>query len=196
MKNNFRVTILILGLILSALLVPSQSFAKTKASIQDLDVRIEDGIVIIGFVIDNCFSPKMEEAVLSGVPTTFHIRILVQNRRWLFLRSNVLDVTLERTIKYERLKREFRVILPETTELVHTTTSFFEAKEWMSRVEDLALIPTWRLDENREYTLRVKAELSKVNLPLFFRYIFFFVSLWDFETDWHNTPLILEGSGP
>ncbi len=34
------------------------------------------------------------------------------------------------------------------------------------------------------YELAIKAELSKVELPLFFRYIFFFVSLWDFETDW------------
>ncbi len=196
MTNISRVTILILGLILFAFLIPSHSYAKTKASIQDMEVRKDDGIVSIGFVIENCFNSKMEEAVLSGVPTTFHIRIIVENRRWLFLKSNVLDVTLERTIKYERLKREFRVILPETPQVVHTTTSFFEAKEWMSRVKDLALFPLWRLEEDEEYTLRVKAELSKVNLPLFFRYILFFVSLWDFETDWHKTRLSLDSMGP
>jgi hypothetical protein len=42
------------------------------------------------------------------------------------------------------------------------------------------------MQKEATYQIRMKAELSKVNLPLFFRYIFFFVSLWDFETDWQK----------
>ncbi|WP_353806870.1 DUF4390 domain-containing protein [Desulfobacter sp.] len=33
--------------------------------------------------------------------------------------------------------------------------------------------------------MRIKAELEKVTLPLWLHYIFFFVSYWDFETDWY-----------
>jgi len=33
--------------------------------------------------------------------------------------------------------------------------------------------------------LRIKAELDPIKLPLHLEYLFFFVSLWDFETDWH-----------
>ena len=30
------------------------------------------------------------------------------------------------------------------------------------------------------------AELNKIQLPLYLHYVFFFLSLWDFETDWHS----------
>jgi hypothetical protein len=36
---------------------------------------------------------------------------------------------------------------------------------------------------------QIKAELDPVRLPLHLEYLFFFVSLWDFETDWHHEPL-------
>jgi len=29
------------------------------------------------------------------------------------------------------------------------------------------------------------AELDKIRLPLYLHYVFFFLSLWDFETDWY-----------
>jgi hypothetical protein len=32
----------------------------------------------------------------------------------------------------------------------------------------------------------IKAKLDKVRLPLGMEYVFFFVSLWDFETDWYK----------
>jgi len=38
--------------------------------------------------------------------------------------------------------------------------------------------------------LRVKAELEKVRLPLYLHYVLFFVSLWDFETDWYTVDFI------
>ena len=41
------------------------------------------------------------------------------------------------------------------------------------------------------YRLRVKAELNKVRLPFYLHYVLFFVSLWDFETEWHEIELDL-----
>jgi len=37
--------------------------------------------------------------------------------------------------------------------------------------------------------LRIKAELDAVKLPFHLEYLFFFVSLWDFETKWHVEPI-------
>jgi hypothetical protein len=78
------------------------------------------------------------------------------------------------------------VDLPEHPEKTLVTRSFDEAKKWMSTVERLPIIPTSPLIKDQEYYLNVKAELSKVDLPLFFRYILFWVSLWDFETEWYT----------
>ena len=42
------------------------------------------------------------------------------------------------------------------------------------------------LKRNEYYYVRIKAKLDKVRLPLRLEYVFFFVSLWDFETDWYR----------
>ena len=42
------------------------------------------------------------------------------------------------------------------------------------------------LKRNEYYYVQIKAKLDKVRLPLHMEYVFFFVSLWDFETDWYR----------
>jgi hypothetical protein len=42
------------------------------------------------------------------------------------------------------------------------------------------------LKQNEYYYVRIKAKLDKVRLPLHMEVVFFFVSLWDFETDWYR----------
>jgi hypothetical protein len=61
-----------------------------------------------------------------------------------------------------------------------------EAKKWMTEINSLKIVPLDRLEKGEQYQLRVKAEVSKKTLPLYLHYILFFVSLWDFETDWYT----------
>jgi hypothetical protein len=158
--------------------------AKNKAEIINVEISEDFSMLRVGFFIQDCFTPSMEEAIRSGVPTTFRIRTVVEKPGQLLFSTQILDVILEHTIKYDYLKNEYHVQLPENPEVMRVTKDFAEAKRWMSTVRELPLIPLWRLEKDQPYDLRIRAELSKVELPLFFRYIFFFVSLWDFETDW------------
>jgi hypothetical protein len=159
--------------------------AKNMAEIVDVEIGQNVQALKISFYIKDCFTPSMEEAIKSGVATTFRILTVLEKPGVLF-QTQILDVVLEHTIKYDYLKNEYQVILPEHPDTTLITKSFDEARRWMSTVQDLPLIPLWRLQKDQVYRLRIKAELSKVELPLFFRYIFFFVSLWDFETDWNK----------
>jgi len=165
----------------------TSALAKNKAEI--VNIQIEEGLGVLkaSFFIQDCFTPSMEEAIRSGVPTTFRILTVVEKPGPLLFSSTVLDVVLEHTIKYDYLKNEYMVQLPENLETIRITKDFTEAKQWMSTVRDLPLLPLWRLEKGQPYDLRIKAELSKVELPLFFRYVFYFVALWDFETDWQKT---------
>lgn len=162
------------------------ALAGTKAEISEVTVLTEGKNVELSFRIVNCFTPKMEEAIENGVPTTFRIHVILEKTGLPYLREKFLDIVLEHTIKYDRLKNEYRVELLEHPDHPRTTKDIEEAKEWMSVIHELPLLPLWRMQKGATYQIRMKAELSKVNLPLFFRYIFFFVSLWDFETDWQK----------
>ncbi len=164
----------------------SSANAADNAEVTDIHADQGEGYLNVRFRLQNCFTPEMEEAIWSGVPTTFRILIILEEPGLPLFRKRLLDVVLEHTIKYDLLKNVFRVHCPEATEKLRTTTSIEEAKTWMSTVSDLSLTPLWRLEKGEQYRLYVKAELSKVDLPLFFRYVLFFVSLWDFETDWQS----------
>ena len=185
MKKIFCAILCCFWVFLSGPLVTSAS-AKNKAEIVDVNIGEIQGILKASFYIQDCFTSSMEEAIRSGVPTTFRIRTVVEKPGFLFFSSQLLDVVLEHTIKYDYLKNEYEVQLPENSDSIRITKDFVEAKRWMSTVRELPLLPLWRLQKGEAYDLRIRAELSKVELPLFFRYIFFFVSLWDFETDWQK----------
>jgi hypothetical protein len=174
---------------LLAILIACPSFsvsAKNRADIVDVVVDKEGKDLEVSFRLENCFTPKMEEAIQNGVPTTFKILVAVEKPAIMLIKSQVVDFTLEHTIKYNRLNNEFQINLPEHPGKTLVTRDFNEAKKWMSTVENLPIIPTCWLRQDQDYSLKIKAELSKVELPLFFRYIFFWVALWDFETDWQK----------
>ena len=56
----------------------------------------------------------------------------------------------------------------------------------MSRIEDLKVTRIRKLEKGEKYQLHMMAELDMIRLPLYLHYVFFFLSLWDFETDWHT----------
>jgi hypothetical protein len=167
-------------------LLPVRVCALNKAEISNIEIAKEGKDLEVSFRLRDCFSSDMEEAILDGVPTTFRILVSLEKPAALLLKSKVADFTLRHTIKYNRLNNEFQVDLPEHPQKTLLTRNFEEAKRWMSTVENLPIVPTCWLDREQEYSISVKAELSKVDLPLFLRYILFWVSLWDFETDWHT----------
>ena len=160
--------------------------APNKAEISNIVIDKNGKNLEASFRLIDCFSSDMEEAILNGVPTTFRIIVVVEKPSLFLVKSKVADFTLHHTIRYNRLNNEFQVDLPEHPQKILVTRNFDEAKKWMSTVDNLPVIPTCWLRKDQEYYLNVKAELSKVELPLFFRYILFWVSLWDFETEWYT----------
>ncbi|MGA2403262.1 MAG: DUF4390 domain-containing protein [Syntrophobacteraceae bacterium] len=157
-----------------------------KAEISNIEIDKTGKDLEASFRLIDCFNSDMEEAILNGVPTTFRIIVAIEKPSLMLVKSKVADFTLQHTIRYNRLNNEFQVDLPEHPQKILVTRNFDEAKKWMSTVENLPIIPTCWLHKDQEYYLKVKAELSKVELPLFFRYILFWVSLWDFETEWYT----------
>ncbi|MFW6081963.1 MAG: DUF4390 domain-containing protein, partial [Desulfosalsimonas sp.] len=67
---------------------------------------------------------------------------------------------------------------------------FEEAKRWMSEIKGLPVAPVRRIEKDKRYRIRARAELDKVELPFYLDYIFFFVSLWDFKTEWHSIEFV------
>ena len=100
------------------------------------------------------------------------------------------SLKVHHTIKYDSLRQEYTVILSERGNQTVVVKDYSKAQEMMAYISNLQLVPLQVLEKNNQYQLRIKAELNKVRLPLYLHYLLFFVSLWDFETDWYVVDFI------
>ena len=158
-----------------------------EATLSDIIVTNTQEDLLVFFDIQGCFTREMEEAILNGIPTTFTTIIRLYKTRTLWFDGSISSLRLEHAIKYDSLKNEFRVTRSEdksNKELVFK--EFEKAKKAMAEIRDIEVVPLKELQRKSKYQLRVKAELEKVRLPLYLHYVLFFVTLWDFETDWYT----------
>lgn len=172
-------------LLLLPLLSPAPLQAD-EATLSDIIVTNTQEDLLVFFDIKGSFTREMEEAILNGIPTTFTIYIKLYRARTLWLDASIADIELEHNIKYDSLKNEFRVTRSEDNHSEFVFKEFDAAKRAMAEIKNIKIVPLQELNKNGHYQLRVKAELEKVRLPLYLHYVLFFVSLWDFETDWYT----------
>lgn len=154
-----------------------------EAVIEGLRVEREKETLSISFWVKNCFNEEMEEAIRTGVPTTFNFLVKLHRKRSLIWDKKIARHRFQHNIVYDNLKKDFRIWLQEKGQEIRIK-DLEKAKVSMQRVEGFAVVAGKEL-KTGEYKLAIKAELDPVKLPLRLECILFFVSLWDFETDWH-----------
>jgi hypothetical protein len=154
------------------------------AKFADLIVTNNADSILIYARVTNCFTRTMESAILAGVPTTFTFLLDFYQERSYWPDKRLARHIVKNTIKYDNVKKIFNVFSTDSREPA-TFQTFDNAKVAMAELNGVAVIPLNVLIKGEPYYLMVKAQLDKVRLPLHTEYLFFFVSLWDFETDWY-----------
>jgi hypothetical protein len=180
-RYYYVLALVTLALVLSLI---SGLWAK-QAQIADIIVTNNQDQLLVYFNTKGCFTSEMNKAILSGIPTTFTFLLEIYKPRSFWPNKKLSAVKLHHTIKYDSLREEFNLTLSERGNQAFPVKEFSKAQEIMADVSNIQMIPLKQLERNNQYQLRIKAELNKVTLPLYLHYILFFVSLWDFETDWY-----------
>jgi len=177
MKRNGIVAVIAITFLCSTGIALSK-----EASIEGLTIEL-NGHMEVSFTVINCCTEKLEEAIRSGVPTTFTFRINLYLVRNLWPDKKVVSKKFKHHIKYDNITKEYQFRFGEKKHNI-SVKDFEEAKGILARVNGVNLLPTNRLEKGRTYYLDVKAELDPVRLPFGLQHIFFFLSFWDVETDW------------
>jgi len=169
------------------LVYPLSAFCQ-KAAIKEVNVKRMNGVWKVSFNVEDCFTEKMEEAIQSGIRTTFTFYINFCQRRSWWKDRKIASVEFRRTVQYHPIQKVYQVKLGENHSSL-VVSSLEEAKKLMSKVKEFEIRSSSALEPRVPAYFRIKAELDPVRLPLHLEYLFFFVSLWDFETHWHLEPL-------
>jgi hypothetical protein len=146
--------------------------------------------LLVYLSVEGAFTPKMEDAVKNGVPASFLFFINCYRNRGLWFDKKLTDMTITHTIKYNSLKKEYSVTRTWDTNSPVVVQSFDAAKTLMTEIDSLKVIPLGVLEKGKQYQIQAKAKLSRVTLPYYLHYVLFFLSFWDFETDWYTIDFI------
>jgi hypothetical protein len=131
----------------------------------------------------------MESAILAGVPTTFTFLLDFYQERPRWIDEKISSVIVKQTIKYDNVKKVFYISSMEGYKQSEFQ-DFDAAKKAMSELNGIVLASLKDLPKDKSYYVMVKAKLDKIRLPMHMEYVLFFVSLWDFETDWYRQRIV------
>lgn len=165
--------------------LPGLSSAR-EARLDDIIVTNTKDHLLVYFNVEDCFTEDMNRAIMNGIPTKFTFIVKLYEVRNAWFDRKAADIRLTHKVEYNTLKNEFQVFLPEYNNKKITTKDAEEANKLMSEVVALKIVRLDKLKRGSHYQLRLKAELDKIELPFYLDYVFFFLSLWDFETDWYS----------
>jgi hypothetical protein len=156
-----------------------------EAYLSDFVVTNTRDHLLVYFAVRNCFTPEMSNAIESGIETTFTFFIQLYEKRGLIWDKKLASLEVNHNIKYDSLKKIYSVRFSENSGKEVTVRSFEEAKKLMAEIVAIEVIPMHHLKKGKRYQLQMMAQLDKIRLPFYLHYVLFFLSLWDFETDWY-----------
>jgi len=160
--------------------------ARKKAVISDIVLTNTRDDLLLYFTVKNCFTPSITKAIEAGITTTFTFIVkLYETRRFLPDRL-ISNLKFRHEISYDSLKKTYAIRLSERDNGVIKVKDFSTAKKLMAEVVALKLTKLNNLSKGVHYQVTMMAELDKIKLPFYLHSILFFLSLWDFETDWYT----------
>lgn len=177
-----------LAVLCALVFLPLPAAARQKAQIVNGHSERIGNDWTVSFHVEGSFTEKMENAILSGISTTFTFYFALYRvvPRW--ADEKLFSWKVRRTIRFDNLKRQFGVVMDnEATKVVYT--DFNEAKKAMVSFEKIPVVVAGSLAAHQQFYVRVKAELDPVDMPIVLNELFFFVSLWDFVTPWTRIDL-------
>lgn len=166
---------------------PVDVVSAEEARLTDIVVTNDEDHLLLYFSVTDCFTEEMKKAIDNGVNTTFTFFVRLEAVRSFWWDRDIADLKLSHEIKYDSLKKVYTVRLsPREGKEVVSVKDFEEAKRIMSEIIGLKVTELKDLKRGNRYQISMMAELDKIRLPFYFHYVFFFLSLWDFETDWYT----------
>jgi hypothetical protein len=177
----------ILLLVFLAGLLPSFGSTMAKnAFLSDIILTNSKEYLLLYFTVEGCFTPEMEKAIDNGIETTFTFYVNLHETIAYHKDPKLADIEINHSLRYDNIKKIYEIKLPEQDNKIVTVKSLDEAKKLMAEVVALPITPLTNLKKGHRYELRMMAELKKVRLPYYLHYVLFFLSLWNFETDWYS----------
>jgi hypothetical protein len=117
-----------------------------------------DGLLLVSFELNEAFNPDVQDAIQSGLPTSFSYEIDVKRGTAWFDRT-IASVTITASVRFDNLTRRYQMsrAVDGRVEDARPTEDQADMRRWMTRFERIPVSATAALEANGEYYVSVRA---------------------------------------
>ncbi|MBI5197111.1 MAG: DUF4390 domain-containing protein [Nitrospirae bacterium] len=155
-----------------------------------INVSNRDGRIVVSTSLEGGFPPPIAEELKAGIPREFFYYTVLYRviPRW--YDEEKASKTVRFTVKYDLLKKQFRVIRDDGSEVSEKVfDTYAEMERWVSTLSDLSLSPVHLISKRHRYYVSVKTEMKAGEPPTILKYVLFFVPYSKFSTPWVQSPV-------
>jgi hypothetical protein len=183
--NSIATLILCIALLVSP---AARAQQESGVEVRSALATLRDGQWLVSGRVDYRFSRDVIEALRNGVTITFGLEIeLAEERRW-WPDAMVARIRQESQLAYDPLSDGY-VVRNLATGEQQTFTAIYAAVRALGRISDLPLVADADLDPDRRYEVAMRAALDQEELPGPLRFLAFWSSGLDLESEWYRWPL-------
>ena len=126
---------------------------------------VRGGDVLVSFQMPEGFSDDVRAAIHSGLKTTFTYTVDLRTSVAAWLDRTIESVVVSTSVQYDNLTRRHTVVrtLDGRVEDSQIVVNDDEVRELVTRIDRKPLFRTLKLEPNREYYVRVRAEIRPRN---------------------------------
>jgi Domain of unknown function (DUF4390) len=154
----------VLRLCATAALVISASTLYAADSLKVVPL-VRDGTVLISFSLVDGYTDDVRAAIKSGLKTTFTYTVDLRTQVPAWVDRTIASAVVSTAVQYDNLTRRHTVVraLDGRVEDSQVTENDNEVRRLVTSVDRLSLFKTVKLEPNREYYVRVRAEVRPRN---------------------------------
>jgi Domain of unknown function (DUF4390) len=118
--------------------------------------------IIVSFSTPRAVTPAIEQAIASGLPTTFTYDVELRRPSTFWFDKLVDSARIAVTVRFDPLTRRYHVTLLQDGRVAEerTTDRVEDVRRWVSTFERLPLFTTRELQEHTTYDVRVRGRTS------------------------------------
>ncbi|MCY4383218.1 MAG: DUF4390 domain-containing protein [Nitrospinae bacterium] len=190
MLSNTRKTFVLRKLVLAvciifALVAPALAATDNQDGIRVNDIIVinKNGQLLVFGSLLGAFTPKLLEAIHSGVTTKFIFDVSLLRSRKLIYDLEVTSRQLHHQVKYSALKKTYTFHLKEGEKEIErkVTKSQGEMTDWMRELNGAPIVTGKTLSPNSRYYVKIRARLNHVDFVFPFNYL---LAFWGKQSDW------------
>jgi hypothetical protein len=118
--------------------------------------------IVVSFSVPRAVTPAVEQAIASGLPTTFTYDVELRRPSTFWFDKLVDSARIAVTVRFEPLTRRYHVTLLQDGRVAEerTTDRVEDVRRWVSVFDRLPLFTTRELEEHTAYDVRVRGRTS------------------------------------